>query len=135
MRYIRILLHILLDRVNSVINTTNSNDSSGTYVYTDTGGEQTIVTLTTSTRKIIYGVWVDLVNMTKDGTIKGYCKIDGTNYRLFTTQYFIVATDSDGIYLDISAGVTNDIKFTYEEDSDEGAARNIPYSIIYENKE
>jgi hypothetical protein len=103
--------------------------------YTDTGGEQTVYEMATTTRRLIHGVWIDLVNMTKDGTIKFYYKIDGTNYREIKSYIFTVATDSDGVYIALNFGVTNNWKVTYTEGADEGAIRAIPYSVIYEVKE
>jgi hypothetical protein len=112
-----------------------SGDSSGTFSYLDAGGEQDVVVITTTTRKIIHGIWLDLVNMTQDGTVKCYYKVDGTNYREFNSQAFTVSTDSDGIYLSFNMGITNALKVTYTEGADETAARDLPYSVIYETKE
>jgi hypothetical protein len=109
----------------------SSGDSSGTLSYLDAGGEQTVVELTTTTRKVINGVWLDLVNMTQNGTIKAYYKIDGTNYREMSSSAFVVLTDKDGFYLSLNMGITNDFKVTYTEGVDEGAARDIPYSLVY----
>lgn len=103
--------------------------------YTDVGGEQTIYEMATTTRRLIHGVWIDLVNMTKDGTIKFYYKIDGTNYREVKAYTFAVATDSDGVYIALNFGVTNNWKVTYTEGADEAAIRAIPYSVIYEVRE
>jgi hypothetical protein len=113
----------------------SSNDLTGTYAYTDAGGEQTIYEFVNTTRKIIYGIWLDLVNMTQNGTVKIYYKIDGSNYREVDSISFTVLTDSDGMYLDVNMGITNDFKITYTEGSNEGASRNIPYSIVYEVRE
>jgi hypothetical protein len=103
--------------------------------YTDVGGEQTIYEMATATRRLIHGVWIDLVNMTKDGTIKFYYKIDGTNYREIKAYTFTAATDSDGVYIALNFGVTNNWKVTYTEGADEAAIRAIPYSVIYEVRE
>lgn len=112
-----------------------SNDSSGTFSYLDAGGEQVVVKIATTTRKQIQGIWVDLVNMTQNGTVRLYYKIDGTNYRLFRSYPFVVLTDPDGTYLDLNMGITNDLEVRYIEGVDEAAVRAIPYSIIYDMKE
>lgn len=123
----------LISKLTTLLATTGSNDSSGTYTYLNAGIEQTVVTITTTTRKVIQGIWLDLSNMTQNGTIKVYHKIDGTNYRevkgIGTT--FTVATDADGIYLNLNMGITSDLKVTYTEGGDEGTDRAIPYSVIY----
>ncbi len=112
-----------------------SADSSGTLSYLDAGGEQTVVELTTSTRKTLHGIWLDMVNLTQDGTVKVYHKIDGTNYRLFKTVAFTVLTDPDGLYIALDCGITSDLKVTYTEGADETAARDIPYSVVYDVRE
>jgi len=103
--------------------------------YTDAGGEQTIVELTATTRRLLHGVWVDLVNMTQNGTLKIYYKIDGVNYREIEAYPFTVATDSDGVYIGLTMAVTNSFKVTYTEGGDEAAVRAIPYSIVWETRE
>lgn len=110
---------------------TRSEDDSDTFTYLDAGGEQDIVEISTSTRIIIYGIFLDLVNITQNGTIKVYHKIDGTNYREIDSTTFTVATDSDGVFINLVMGITYDLKLTYTELADEGSDRDIPYSIIY----
>jgi len=114
---------------------TQAGASSGTFSYLDAGGEQTVIEVTPTTAEIVHGIWLDLVNMTQNGTIKVYYKIDGTNYREIESFSFTVATDSDGFYIDRTFGFgPNQYKVTYTEGADEGAARNIPYKLIREKK-
>jgi hypothetical protein len=125
--------------VDTLVSTNGSNDSSGTHSYLDAGGEQDVVELTNSTRKIINSLWVDCTNLTNNGTFKIYYKVDGTNYREMTDlAYTITGGTTEAVNLLSNAGnlgITEDIKITYEEAADEGAARDIPYSIVYETKE
>lgn len=107
-------------------------EDKGTFAYTDAGGEQTIFEQTSVLRRTIKSVSLDLVNITKDGTIKVYSKIDGTNYRECESYIFNVATASDGVTIKLNMGVTDAFKVTYTESSDEGASRNIPYVCVYE---
>lgn len=120
---------------NSIERKNDSNDSSGTFIYLDAGGEQDVVVIATTTRKIVLGIWLDLFNMTQNGTIKLYYKIDGSNYREFNSSDFTIATDSKGVYVNLNMGITYDLKVTYNEAVDEGDDRSIPYSIVYEEKE
>jgi hypothetical protein len=108
--------------------------SAGTFSYLDAGGEQTIVEYTPAadTGTVIRGIWLDLVNMTQNGTIKIYYKIDGSNYREVESFSFTVATDSDGFLMDRVFGIQSDFKVTYTEGADEGAARSLPFEIIYQ---
>jgi hypothetical protein len=102
-----------------------------TYTYTNAGGEQTIYEFSTTTRKRIEGIWLDMVNMTQDGLIRLYYKVDGTNYRLVEEVPFIPPIDFDGVYLNLNMGITDNLKITYTEVIDEGADRDVPYSIVY----
>lgn len=100
--------------------------------YTDAGGEQTIIELTPGTDLYeVNSIYLDLVNITKNGTVKLYIKIDGTNYREVSSDSFLVATDSDGVWLDFNGMVADDIKVTYTEAEDEAAIRAIPWQVCY----
>ena len=107
-------------------------ESKGTFAYLDAGGEQTIFEQTSAIRRTLKAVYLDLVNMTKDGTIKLYYKIDGSTYRECENYNFSVATASDGVVIKLGVGVTDSFKVTYTESSDEAASRDIPYVCVYE---
>lgn len=108
----------------------NNTSSTGTLAYLDAGGEQTVVEITPASGEEIVGIWLDLVNITQNGTITIYSKIDGNTYREVDSYSFTVATDPDGFYVDINFGISSDFKVTYEEDVDEGDDRNIPFRVI-----
>jgi len=120
-----------LDLLHAV---TETGEATGTFSYLDAGGEQDVLEQTISTRREIKSIWLDAVNMTQNGTIKLYHKIDGSNYREFDALDFNVATDSDGILIN-GFTVNGDWKVTWTEGADEGAARNIPYNIIWREME
>jgi len=107
---------------------------TGIFSYTDAGGEQTVYELSNDNNKIIHSAFLDLFTMAQNGTIKVYCKIDGTNYREFMSKSFTVATDSDGVFIDLNFAVVRAVKITYTEESNEGTARAIPYIFSYENR-
>lgn len=108
----------------------SSTSSSGTFSYLDAGAEQTIVEVTPTTAEEI-NIWLDLSNLTQNGKIRFYYKIDGSNYREVEEWSFTVATDSDGFNSNTNLVVgASQYKITYEEDVDEGAARDIPYLVI-----
>lgn len=118
-----------LDNISSPHTWTGSISSTN---YVDAGAEQTIVELVPGTSMFeINSIFLDLVNMTQDGTIKLYLKVDGTNYRELESNAFTVATDSDGVWIDFKALIMDDFKITYTEGADEGADRVVPYQIIY----
>ena len=112
--------------------------SASVFSYLDAGGEQDVVEYipAADTGTVVRGIWLDLSNMTQDGTIKLYHKIDGTNYRQLningTTQSyaFTVADGVDGFFIPLVLGILYSFKVTYTEGADEGAARNIPYQLM-----
>ncbi len=129
---------ITIDGIVDTITAENSsNDSSGTFSYLDAGGEQDVVEITNSTRKIINAIWVDCTNLTNNGQFKVYYKIDGTNYREVNdlTNTITGGTTEALNLLAGNMGITEDVKVTYTEAGDEGAAKDIPYSVVYETKE
>jgi hypothetical protein len=125
----------ICSKLNQIQGFLIASNAEGTYAYTNAGGEQTIYENTEAGFiRVVNGIWLDLVNMTQNGTIRLYYKIDGTNYRLVTAQTFTVATDPDGVYINVNMGVRQHYKITYEEGADEGADRNIPYLVSWEVK-
>jgi len=102
--------------------------ASGTLSYLDAGGEQTVVEVTPGNAMVVYGLYLDLSNMTQAGTVKVYQKIDGTNYREISSD---ATAAGESYMLNAVYGIAYDMKVTYTEAVDEGAARDLPYSYAY----
>ena len=122
-------------KLDTIIDSNGSADSSGTKSFLANTDKQTIVELVNSTRKIICGAWLDMSNCTLDGTIGVEYKVDGINYKVATSELFEVATMDDAVYLDLNMGITEDFKVTYQVAVAEAGAIDIPYQLIYEVKE
>lgn len=118
-------LDLILDNIESLV---DSAEAAGTYSYLDVGGEQTVKEDTTTTRRHIH-LEVSNRNMAQTGTFRIYRKVDASNYDLYISQAVKVAAGSDRAW-DVEFTTNQAWKVTYEEDSDEGAARNIPYNLI-----
>lgn len=123
--------------VDGIVTRTTSAEYTTALDYLDAGGEQTLVELTGTTRKIVDSIWADTEVLTQNGTFKVYVKIDGTNYRLWKSVSFAVASDGA---INVLAGIgpvafNTDFKVTYTEGGDEGAARNIPVLVVYRTVE
>ncbi len=90
--------------------------------------EQDMVTVTITARAKIGGIWLDMVNVTQDTTIKLYHKVDGTNFREVSSSAW-TTTDSDGVLI---AGFTayRDIKVTLTCGGGGAASVNVPYAIV-----
>jgi hypothetical protein len=110
--------------------------AEGTFSYLDAGGEVDIIEITPVDGEQIDGIWIDLVNMTQNGTIKLYSKIDGSNYRQVSisgtiqSYAFTVADGVDGVYIPGPFSINTDFKVSYEEGANEGADRAIPFRVI-----
>lgn len=74
-------------------------EATGTFAYDETNAaEQTAFTLAIAARAKIGGIWLDLVNVTQDTTIRVKHQIDGANYRTFQTGSWTIL-DDDGILI------------------------------------
>lgn len=77
-----------------------SGTTYGTFVFDETSAlAQTVTTIPITARTAITSLWFDLVNVTQDTTIALLHQIDGTNYRQFQENAWIVA-DDDGVLID-----------------------------------
>ena len=110
------------------------SEAAASFSYLDAGGEQTVFTITTSTRKKLHGIFLDLATLTQNTTIKVKHKIDGSTYRVIDTIEWLV-TEEDGVYFNKSLAINQDLQVTMEEGANEGAARAIPYYYILEAME
>lgn len=111
------------------VNTPNT----GTFSYLDAGGEQDVVEFSLSA-SVLRGFFFDTSNLTQNGTFKVYYKVDGTNYRQINSlDAAVTGGTTECIFIDLSSvGITSDIKVTYTEGGDEGAARDVPYEVTYQ---
>jgi len=108
-------------------------EDTGSYTYTDTGGEQTVYEDTATTRRTV-ALCVSNRNMTNGGTFRIYRKVDGTNYDLWVEQAVTTFTGDERAW-DQEFTTALPWKITYEEDADEGAGRDIPYEVVTQVKE
>lgn len=113
--------------VSGVVNSVA--EDAGTFSYDETSAaEQDVFELTITSRNTIGGIWLDMVNVTRDTTIKVYHKIDGTNYRQFQSNPWVTA-DADGVLIN---GFTayRDVKVTFTCDGGGGGSVNVPYAVV-----
>lgn len=74
--------------------------------------EQTATGATITERSMVNAIWLDMVNVTQDVTIRLYHEIDGTNARLFQENTWL-STDDPGVLIDGFA-VYGDISVTLQ---------------------
>lgn len=119
----------IVARLKGILSLVDSAESVGPFSYLDAGGEQTVVEETLVTRRRV-SVEFELDAMTVNGTIRLSRKIDGTNYRIWSETTF-VASGAEQAF-DFQFTTNQHWKLTYQEVSDEGAARSIPFNVITE---
>ena len=118
----------LPDMITTLTALVDSAQFTGPMSYLDAGGEQTVRENILGTRR---RVWLNFSsrNMTQTGTFRVYFKVDGANYDLYAEQPVTVGAGDERAF-DAEFTVNQDWKLTYEEDVNEGAARDIPYNVI-----
>jgi len=104
-------------------------ETTGSYNLPNDTAENTVIEVTTTKRRRLESVWLDLTNLAQDITIKVYHKIDGATYRQYN-EYAWATTDEDGFQLS-SLAINNDWKLTITSPVAQGAIKAIPYNIIY----
>lgn len=113
-----------------------------TFQYTDTDAtfalpsgttEQDVVEILAGNSIIQIGaIFLDLVNLTQNATIRVYVRIDDTNYREIAGATFPWTTsDPDGVLAVSGITTDHDIKVTIQSSVAEGASRDIPYTAAY----
>jgi len=115
----------------ALLDTLDTAETSGTFSKVDDVLEQTIFTFAAGgLRTKILGIWLDLVNLTQNATIRIKFQVDGTNYRTFDNLVWIT-TDDDGVFISPFAA-NDDVQVSIQSAVLEGAARDIPYLILYQ---
>lgn len=112
-----------------------ASEGVATFSYLNSGGEQTIFTISTSTRKKVHGIFLDLNTLAEDTTIRVKVKIDGTNFRTIEPLAWVQGVDDVGVYFPGYFAINQDLQVTMQEGADEGTDRAIPYSYILEELE
>ncbi len=104
----------------------------GTLTYLDAGGEQVVFATATARPWKMNSIYLDLVNLTQNTTIRIYHQIDAVNWRIIETFNWTVGMD-DGVYFrNLSIGTGRDLRVSVQETADEGADRDIPWYYAYE---
>jgi hypothetical protein len=125
-----------IDTIDGVVDTLDTRSTpivtTDTFSYLDAGGLQVVKSLTISKVTEVY-FWLDLSNMTQDGTVVLQSKVDGSNYRIIMGTPFSPAQGAGAFIGPVL--VNTDVQIAYSESMDEGAARDIIYRTIQITKE
>jgi len=104
-------------------------EATDTFSFDETSAAaQTLATVTIAARSKVGGIWLDMVNVTQDTTIKLLHKVDGTNFREVSSHAW-VTTDADGVLLE---GFTayRDVRITLTCGGGGGVNVNVPYAVV-----
>lgn len=89
-------------------------------------------------RRKVHSIWMDFVNFAAALQTVAYrlsYQIDGVNYRIFDTNAaapWTIAMD-DGVLIAVNSAIDHPFRLEIQKTVAEGAPRNVPYEIIYED--
>lgn len=124
----------LIGRLNRILSRQAGGETPGTHAHADNLNWQVVATIATTTRIKIHAIWLDFVNLTQNMNMRLSYTVDGTTPRIFWTDTWL-ATDEDGVLINIPRAIANDLTLEVQSAVAEGAIRNIPYEIITEDME
>lgn len=104
--------------------------TTGTFSHPNGVVEQTVFTITLTKPTEVKSLFLDLVNLTQNATIRIKHEIDGATYRTIETFSWTTVMD-DGVYFR-SITCNDNIQVTIQSAIAEGAARDIPFEYSLE---
>jgi len=117
----------------TILSNLTGNTTTGTHTHANDTTEQTAIDLTITSRRKIHNIYLDLSALTQNCTIRVKVAIDGTTLRTVDTVTWTTADDDGVIIAPFTTDV--DVRVTIQSAALEGAQRNIPYRIIWEQME
>jgi hypothetical protein len=109
-------------------------EDAGTHSHANNVNWQNVITITTDLRHKVQAVWLDFVNLTQNMNLRMQYEIDGANARTFWTDTWLT-TEEDGVLVNVPRGIAHNLTLDLQSAVLEGAARDIPYQVIYEEME
>lgn len=109
-------------------------EAAGTHSHANNLNWQNVVTITTTARHKVHAIWLDMVNLTQNTNMRMQYEIDGANPRIFWQDDWLVA-DDDGVLINVPRAIADNLTLDIQSQVLEGAARDIPYKVIYEEME
>lgn len=108
--------------------------TGATYSHPSGTTEQTVFTFTPTGISKVTGIWLDLVNLTQNSTIRVRYTIDGTNFRTFQTIVWTTGMD-DGVLINgnLPVNTSYSLRVTIQSAVAEGASRDIVYEFFREH--
>lgn len=110
----------------------------GVHAHADDLLWQIVFTMSPPGRRKVHSIWLDFVNFVaalQTVTYRLSYQIDGVNYRIFDSNAaapWTVAAD-DGVLIALESSIDHPIRLEIQKTVAEGAARNVPWEVIYED--
>ena len=115
--------------VISILDNSTGTVTNGTYSHSNDTNENNVLVFAAAKLKI--DLFLDMVNIVQNTTIREYIEVDGTTYRLISQKVFPTDFDSNTKSVVISIEQPNkDYKVTFQSGTAEGSAKDVPYSYI-----
>lgn len=107
--------------------------TSGTYNHPNGVAEQTAFTITPAGPRKVATVYLDMVNLTQNCTIRIKVRVDGVTYRTIETFNWTTGMDDGVFFREVAIDNASNLQVTIQSVVAEGAARNIPYRYLLED--
>lgn len=110
---------------------------SGVHAHVDNLLWQTVLTLSPAGRRKVHSIWLDFVNFAgalQTITYRLSYMVDGATYRIFDTNAaapWAIAME-DGVLIAVNSAIDHPFLLEIQKSVAEGADRNVPYEVIYE---
>jgi len=103
--------------------------STGVFSFDETNAaEQIAFTLTITARVKIGAIWIDMVNVTQNTTIRGKHQTNAINLRTFTTIPWLI-TDDDNVLIGPFTAYRN-VQVTLQCGGGGGGNVNVPFAVV-----
>jgi hypothetical protein len=112
--------------------------TAGVHVHTDDAFWQAVFAFNPLTnRRKVHSIWMDFVNFAgalQTVTYRLSYMVDGATYRIFDTNApapWLLASE-DGVIIAVNAAIDHPFLLEIQKTVAEGAPRNVPYEVLYE---
>ena len=125
-------------KADSILSKLRGDATPGVHLHTDDLLWQQVFEFNPLTnRRKVHSIWMDFVNFAgalQTVTYRLSYMVDGVNYRIFDTNAaapWLLAME-DGVIIAVNAAIDHPFLLEIQKTVAEGADRNVPYEVIYE---
>jgi len=129
----------LHSKVDSILSKLRGAADAGVHAHADDFLWQTVFAFNPLTnRRKVHSIWMDFVNFAgalQTVTYRLSYMVDGATYRIFDTNApapWLLASE-DGVIIAVNAAIDHPFLLEIQKSVAEGAPRNVPFEVIYED--